>query len=734
MDANINYCQQRLKELGIKDSDNQLSVIRNEGTEIRNFFTSDEKNNIVINYFAPNGFVEQYKNGHWSKEFKRIRLNPSLVKEAKYLSPSGSGSRFFWPKKLIEAYQAKQEINTLIITEGELKAFKACLHNIYCAGVPGIHNFKDKETGLFPSDFLSLLEVCKVQSIIFLHDADCISEKHISKALHKNNDLALRLASFYTSVKTFFQLSSSLGINVYYAHIKHKYETHAKGLDDLLCYFSGKENYIKEELEAHSKESNYFDFLKMDENYTAKLLEKFYLDLDLKIYPKAFYKRFKHILQDNEFIFHGSKFKYANDNLKLTFHPEISKFMRVRADYYKASYSLRPDGGYEFILAQWKKSEIPTDINFIPSRELFQIIPKYESFVNIPDNTSNYKRVHDNCYNLYEPLRHELKRGNFPVTEKFLKHIFKEYYEIALDYFTILYRFPNQKLPAICPVSKERNTGKTTFLRLLILIFQNNAIILSNTDFTEKFNSYLAGKLVIGIDETFIDKKNTAEHLKKLITDDFIMLHPKGKEAYKIPFFAKFVLNSNNVNDFLMIDPEENRYFILEIDPIKKDEEIPNIEKELQKELPYFIEFIHNREITHPHKTRFWFDYDLYKTPALKKVVSHSKSKLEQAMTEWFDSIFNHVDMVQNDYIECTPKLLECELHERFNKYNDLQGEIRKVLKYKWNLSPEPMKKFKFYNVTEIAESDNSFIQQLYTSTRTGTPYKVTRELIQSLL
>lgn len=71
---------------------------------------------------------------------------------------------------------------------------------------------------------------------------------------------------------------------------------------------------------------------------------------------------------------------------------------------------------------------------------------------------------------MYTELNHDMEAGEWPNIEKFLLHIFQSkntsgetMYEFGLDYIQLTYFNPTQRLPILCPVSRERNTGKSTF-------------------------------------------------------------------------------------------------------------------------------------------------------------------------------------------------------------------------------------------------------------------------------
>lgn len=85
----------------------------------------------------------------------------------------------------------------------------------------------------------------------------------------------------------------------------------------------------------------------------------------------------------------------------------------------------------------------------------------------------------------------------------------------------------------------------------------------SNEDFRSNFNAEWAHKLIIGVDETFLDKKEDSERLKSLSTSRYYKIEAKGYDRQEIEFFGKFILCSNNEDNFISIDPGEIRYWII---------------------------------------------------------------------------------------------------------------------------------------------------------------------------
>ena len=283
-------------------------------------------------------------------------------------------------------------------------------------------------------------------------------------------------------------------------------------------------------------------------------------------------------------------------------------------------------------------------------KDIFKHIPKYKAFCNVPDHV-NYQRVIHNCFNTYHPFSHEPEEGNCEMTLSFLKHVFGtekikldeeteiERYELALDYLTILYKFPQQILPILCLVSKERQTGKTTFLKWLKLIFTENLAIVSNQDFENNFNSHWATKLIIGCDETKIEKHVVMERIKGLSTAGSIMKEAKGTDQVAMDFFGKFILLSNNEDNFASIDKEEIRFWVIKV-PVINSRNVGLLD-DLLEEIPAFLHFLSQRKIITQNKERHWFETRLLRTEALDRIVDNSKPTVQKLLRISLTDLFN---------------------------------------------------------------------------------------------
>ena len=243
------------------------------------------------------------------------------------------------------------------------------------------------------------------------------------------------------------------------------------------------------------------------------------------------------------------------------------KYIRIGTQLYKVVQRPLISGDFIEEKVQWSYETLRQDYgkNNLPE------IEKYDGFCSIPDHV-NYQRVHGTYLNLYEPIPHRPEPGEFPHIRAFLAHIFGPQIELGYDYLQLLLTRPTQILPILLLVSGERNTGKTTFLRLLKMIFGKNATFNTNEDFRSQFNLDWANKLLVMVDELLLNKIEDTEKIKNLSTAGDYKVEAKGKDRREIEFFAKFVLCSNNEKNPIIIPQEEIRFWVLKINPISRDD------------------------------------------------------------------------------------------------------------------------------------------------------------------
>lgn len=568
------------------------------------------------------------------------------VSEAKYYIPKGAGTYPFFPPQLCDKYEKKEEIKTLVLTEGYKKAWYGALHGLDVVGLSSITHYKQKETQAMYTDVIRILKTCKVQNVVILYDAD--HDKLSESALKEKKDLKTRPASFYNSSMKINELLKDYDVDVYYAHIKSDHmEDEPKGLDDILISLKGEEKVFVDELLSFSDDQNAKQYSwKCNISTNAKALTQY-----LRLWePKEFYDKYHEVIGDREFNHAGTVYQredYEVDgekqpkttgypfvfNLKIKISKDVYQYFRVGDTYYKKIEIPNKYNQVEKVFHKRMKSTIIDDHTNGNKNDIAQFIrniPKYEAFCNVPNHIA-FNQTPNRCYNLYAPFEHlPDDTDDCAATLDFLKHIFQEHNELGLDYIQILYQNPTQILPILCLVSKENSTGKSTFVKWLKAIFTQNCTVIGNDDLANAFNANWVSKLIIACEESFIEKKVIIEKIKALSTADKIQMNAKGKDQVEIDFFGKFILLSNNETNFIYASDDDIRYWVRKVPKPTTDK--VNLLQELIDEIPAFLDFLNRRTLSTANESRMHFHPNLLKTDALTRLRETSKPKIQKEL------------------------------------------------------------------------------------------------------
>lgn len=353
-------------------------------------------------------------------------------------------------------------------------------------------------------------------------------------------------------------------------------------------------------------------------------------------------------------------------------------FVRVGTTLYKIVSQPRLNGGHIKKRIVWNNETLRQDYG----KDYLADVPKYDGFCTVPDHV-NYCQVIDNFLNLYEPIGHEPKEGDFSHIQTLVRHIFGEQYELGMDYLQLLYLQPVQKLPILLLVSEERNTGKSTFLNFLKAMFRNNVTFNTNEDFRSQFNSDWAGKLIIVVDEVLLNRREDSERLKNLSTTLSYKVEAKGKDRDEIAFFAKFVLCSNNERLPVIIDPGETRYWVRKIHHLENDD--THFLQKLIEEIPAFLYFLQHRTLTTQNVSRMWFSPKQTETAALLKIIRCNKSKYEVEAAELIKEIMECMEI--DSFSFCLNDLL---ILLNLSQVRIDKHWLRKIVTEDWKLAPAP--------------------------------------------
>ena len=393
------------------------------------------------------------------------------------------------------------------------------------------------------------------------------------------------------------------------------------------------------------------------------------------------------------------------------------RFERIGTTYYKIVR--QPDAAGQLI-----ERSIPWTIEAIRQdygKDFLANVPKYDGFCCVPSHL-DYQPVIGNFKNKYSPLSHIPSEGEWPCIESLVRHIFGEQYDLGLDYLQILYTMPLQKLPILLLVSEERNTGKSTFLNFLKLLFEANVTFNTNENFRSQFNDDWNGKLIIVVDEVLLNKREDSERLKNLSTTYNYKMEAKGRDREEVSFFAKFVLCSNNEYLPVVIDPGETRYWVRKIPKLTTDD--TTFLEKIRYETPAFLHAMTYRQLSTAEESRMWFDPKLIDTDALQKIIRANRNRVELELAELLLDIMAsmHVDTVNF----CFNDILSLFDYQRVKAD---RTALRKVVQDCWRLRPAPNSlSYTAYQIG-ISVSESAYVE----TRKVGRFYTVTRQMLESL-
>lgn len=652
----LSYFEKRIiNELGVTPELNKIrlkfeNLETNLETEVEyEIFSEDDEGNIVITPFSLDRELLQFDNVRATptkpninnsrrKTFKVTRFktpqeytDPKTgeTKTKKYDFPKGAATVPFITPGLCAKFAGKTKITTLVLTEGYFKSFAGFKHGLDIVGLSSISHYKQKDNEAMYTDVLRIIKACLVENVILLYDGDA---RDISlKDLSEKRDLRRRPNGFLSSARNIRDLLKDSNVDVFFASIKtSEIKGNPKGLDDLYQALPTEADDITKDLTSLSRAGSYFERMNIRFDL-GKLFKWFCIDT-----VETFHALHSEVIGTRKFIYYGTEYQYNPDDGKchVIVPKEAADYFRVGDDYFK----------YVSIPNKYKQNErkfvrrAKTTITEDHGKKIFINIPKYEAWCNVPDH-ENFQPVINNCFNVYAPFEHEPEEGEWEATKEFLTHIFGEQFEFGLDYIQLLYKNPTQVLPILCLVSKENRTGKSTFIKLMRAIFTQNCTVIGNQDLSNDFNGFWATKLIVGCEESFIDKKPVIEKIKALSTADKINMNRKGKDQDEIDFFAKFILASNNEDNFIHASRDDIRYWVRKV-PVFAGKERVNLLQEMMEEIPAFLFFLNQRKMYTKNETRMWFNETLLETEALQKLREHSRPGIEKELYEFVKEIY----------------------------------------------------------------------------------------------
>lgn len=698
------YRNERLKELGINPKKNipTVEIIDHDGAKFESeIFIGNIHGDLEIIQYDLHRKAIMYERGSTSAGTRwgycvQKRINPLYEPfvEGKY-DFSEARNAPFWHPSMIDKFENKEEVKTLVITEGQIKAFKAVQDGIDTVGLTSISHFRDSQTKELHTEIIEFIHVCKVKQVIILWDGDC---QNISiKDLDENREVQRRPAMFYSFAKSIrdsiYRITTPKKVRVYHATIKSDdIPGNPKGIDDLLTTkgISAKD-IVKDFKNIGEIPGYYIKWLDISTVAGVKDMREFYRLTSVY----SFYGHHEGVIKGNPFNYYGNTYKIEEGKPVLEISADLKEYKLIGTEFYRLMKVPMPSGRdgdivLEERLKPWKK-EI---INMQHGKDAVHKIESYDGFTNIP-NHIEYQQVINNSWNLYVNVKHEKREGDWPTIRTLLSHIFQEQFDndMILDYITVLYRFPMQKLPILALLSEEQGTGKSTFIFLMKLIFKQNMTIVANSEIVSDFNSNWISSLIVACEESIFERAEAYEKLKSLSTAKTVSRNEKNKAQDEIPCMLHFIFASNHPDDFMKISKYDRRLWAVKVHPFKKKTEKADItfDKRLEDELPAFIHFLENREITYIESGELFFHQTDFQTDAFTNLVNNSEPGLVKNLREELKDYFLKYEVTELK-LQTKDLYNHFGVSQRFDLYY-----LRKVLQSYFNADTGKQGRYSFF-------------------------------------
>lgn len=439
-------------------------------------------------------------------------------KPPKYMQAAGPGvcayfprlSNLNWPELLADASQA------LIITEGELKAAKACKEGFPAIGLGGVNSSKSRSLGhnfLLP-ELKAVNWVGRYVYIIF--DSDLATNPNVVMAL---NDLAVVLAD-EGALPMFLCLPTIEGVE-------------KTGLDDFLV------NRPAEQLA---------DLLKTQSCPITSAKDLFGLN-----------ERVAYVANPGVIV----ELKSLEPMVSQKFHESHYATAKYEAKTVLASGKVSHDKvGLTKAWLAWPLRHERGRLTYAPGR------PKLMDAAGVDPA----------MINTWPGWGVEPKKGDVKPFLKLIDHLFtgaepgvKEWF---LQWCAYPLAHPGTKLfTAVIFYGLHHGTGKSQVGYTLGRIYGKNFSEIKQGDLHAGFNSWAEKKqFILADDITGSTKREDADVLKKMITQKTLRVNSKYVPEYELPDCLNYLFTSNSI-DALFLEDSDRRYFVHEIKVKPLDEE-----------------------------------------------------------------------------------------------------------------------------------------------------------------
>jgi hypothetical protein len=334
-------------------------------------------------------------------------------------------------------------------------------------------------------------------------------------------------------------------------------------------------------------------------------------------------------------VFHHGNISKALKYIEIKYIEQRNPFFKVGDSWYQEIYGNK--------IIRRSIASIKEDISI----EIIKAAPKFNAFNYEPNHMDFKKYLPDGSYNLYREVKHIPYPGEWPTIKKLLKHAFGDQFNIIVRYIQQLYLHPKRKLPILVLGSEEKETGKSTFAQILLteIFTPENCVKETLPGISGRFNGHFTESLIVWVEEAKSDKRELTEILKDLSTTDYVRVEKKGIEPYQQPFHAKFVMLTNHIEDFLMLDRNEDRYWVKKVPVLDKKINPEKLKKLIIKEIPALLYSLIAEIPDLPQEGRMYFKKEEYQNKDLEAAIEGSIDPVALEVREKIDTILKYYNI-----------------------------------------------------------------------------------------
>ena len=237
----------------------------------------------------------------------------------------------------------------------------------------------------------------------------------------------------------------------------------------------------------------------------------------------------------------------------------------------------------------------------------------------------------DKLFNTFQGFGCKAMAGNITLILNHIHEVLCGGDSVASTYFiqwlAHIFQKPADKPSVAILMKSAEGTGKGTLYKLLKKMLGVNANqVNGHYQLTGRFNSVIAGRLLIFGDEVDLTSKAVFDKVKGIISEPTISLELKGIDAEPIPNFARFIFAGNH-GQILRAGTRERRFLVLEPSSNKVDDK--SYFKALNDLInsdgaAYFLEHLLNVDIS---------SFNPYQAPTTKGLIEEKLSSLTSILS-----------------------------------------------------------------------------------------------------